>query len=1201
MFTKDTFRLIKRTFKRFLTILLMVLIGAGFMVGLMSSGPMLQESVDAYDDGYDLMDIQIYSSFGFCDEDLEAIRSTKGVERAEASKSIDAYGKIDETTSFVTRVEEAETELNRYTLTEGRMPEKPWEALVLEGSDLSGNLEIGDVIEIYRDSGDDDVADSLKYQKFKIVGKVQSPIYLSKTLETSTYKNLALQTIIYVPNSNFIADYYTTVYITVEGAEDALAYSDEYQEIIDEAVIELKDMASFQQDYLKEDLIKEAEEEIADAEKTLAEEVADAQKEIDDGEKELADAYQDLIDGQKEIDDGWVEYYDGQKELEDGRQEIEDAKAELADGQRELADGRKELEEGQKQFDEGLNALLTQLGVSSLDEAEDMLNTANASIGSFDELKTLITNIQTSIASQGNFLVSVKESIEDQDDTDVTSAISEYIKANTEYISNLKIAADSLNGIKAMLPDNSDQGIDKEKVSLLQGSLLTTAKSIDSLNTCYKIIISDESDDSISAAIEKSLVIINGNVTTGDYGLIGVLSVISTQLDSVRESLSEFQKQINETLTLVSTLKASEAELADGWAQYYDGVEQLADGHRQLEEAEEELADGEKELADAYQDLIDGQKEIDDGWVEYYDGVAELEDGKKELEDKVEEAEIDIAQARQDIADLPDAEWTILDRDSNYSHAMFAQTVDQMTSIGYVFPLLFYLVAALVCLTTMTRLIDEERGQIGIFSALGFSKGKIISKYLIYALLASIIGAIIGIPIGMAIYPTIIYETWKLMYYLPDMIMVMPLHIFIIGILSFAGLMMLVTYVVARGTLKSRPAELMRPKAPKKGKKILLEKVPFIWSHLSFISKINARNIFRYKSRFFMTVIGVAGCTSLLVLGFGIKDAIADIIDIQYGEIFTYNETISLEDDGYVDALQKELASDDNIDEAVSYLEYSSKVYVDDEPVITVEVFDEDEISKVITLRNRRTKEAYSLSDGAIVSEKFAKNNNIEIGDTITIESANGIRADVLVSGITEIYFQHYIFISSDTYEAIFNENYHPDKIAVISSDTEKLRSDYGTYDGVESIVDFSSVIDNFQTMIGALDFIIIVIIFAAGSLALVVLINLTEVNISERIREIATFKVLGFYDREVDAYIFKELLILTVIGAIVGMPLGKIEHTFVMQVINMDMVMFGDNIAIISYLYGFIITLAFTLIVLVLMSRSLKKVKMVESLKSVE
>ena len=517
MFTKDTFRLIKRTFKRFLTILLMVLIGAGFMVGLLSSGPMLQESVDAYDDGYDLMDIQIYSSFGFCDEDLEAIRLTKGVERVEASKFIDAYGKTDETTSFVTRIEEAETELNRYTLTEGRMPEKPWEALVLEGSDLSGNLEIGDVIEIYRDSGDDDVADSLKYQKFKIVGKVQSPIYLSKTLETSTYKNLALQTIIYVPNSNFIADYYTTVYITVEGAEDALAYSDEYQEIIDEAVIELEDMASFQQDYLKEDLIKEAEEEIADAEKTLAEEVADAQKEIDDGEKELADAYQDLIDGQKEIDDGWVEYYDGQKELEDGRQEIEDAKAELADGQRELADGRKELEEGQKQFDEGKNALLTQLGVSSLDEAEEMLNTASISLETLRQSDLSVDNLSLivkSVEEQSSKLEKIRDYLvnfnDELDLSGISKILNDYATKNEYYANTIDSLSGAIKGLRPLLatqdPENS--------LDALIGTLDSLSSNLESLSTGYKNIVccisklnsQDDNDyilDNINSEIEN--------------------------------------------------------------------------------------------------------------------------------------------------------------------------------------------------------------------------------------------------------------------------------------------------------------------------------------------------------------------------------------------------------------------------------------------------------------------------------------------------------------------------------------------------------------------------------------------------------------------------------------------------------------------------------------------------------------------------
>ena len=349
-----------------------------------------------------------------------------------------------------------------------------------------------------------------------------------------------------------------------------------------------------------------------------------------------------------------------------------------------------------------------------------------------------------------------------------------------------------------------------------------------------------------------------------------------------------------------------------------------------------------------------------------------------------------------------------------------------------------------------------------------------------------------------------------------------------------------------------------------------------------------------------MTVIGVAGCTSLLVLGFGIKDSIADIIDIQYGEVFTYDETITLTDEDHMEDILSDLDSD-GVDIKVPFKEYATKVYIEDEPTITLEVFDKDDISEVVDLRERESGDKLHFDDGVIISEKFASTNNINVGDTITIESANGIRGDVKVVGICEIYFQHYMFMDSDLYERVFDENVNMDKIAIKDDDVSSIKEKYEDLEEVESVVDFSGVVDNFQTMIGALDFIILVIILAAGSLALVVLINLTEVNISERIREIATFKVLGFYDKEVNSYIFKELLILTIIGALCGLPLGKIEHTFVMRVIDMDMVMYGKDIAIASYCYGFIITLAFTIIVAFVVSHSLKKVKMVESLKSVE
>lgn len=1235
MFNRDTFRLIRRTFKRFITLTLMVLIGSGFMVGLMSSSPMLERSVDKYNDENNLMDMQIYSSFGFCNEDVRAIEETEGVKEVFASKFVDAYVEIDETSVYVTRLQELDSNINKFKLVEGRMPENDREALVLEGSELSETIEIGSTIKIYND---DDILDNLKYDTYTIVGTVESSQYLAKTLETSTFNNLALDTVLWIDNDNFIAEYYTTVYFTLEGALEEMSYSDTYDELISNIKVNVEDMASRQENYLKNDLIQEAEQEIADAEKTLEEEVADAQKEIADGEAELYDAYVELIDGQKEIDDGWVEVNNNQNTINDNRTKLDDAK-------RQLEEGRAALNEAKEKINVALEELSNTFYGMSPEEALNSLQLVNSIIQSInidlngtvledgtivlsikDNISTSKTNSLDSIEPMINILKQYEGVVDGQEwetgkeellvlladyrnDIENEISITETIAKQAENIVN---NTNTLISILNFLPNDETGQIEQAKLILFDlVNMATSIKSVcdnrlnvqgmslnDYLLTADNIINTISQSELINhdLAIEFQEDINNLNANlSNNYALKDHYPDLTDEyMQTVNLVISQLKSKVDTYIEQINTLIAGQAEIAAREAELNSASAQIDNGYN-------ELNNGQKQIDDAKNELNEAQKEIDDGWAKYYDGLSELEDGKKELEEKREEAEIDIAQARQDIADLPDAEWTVLDRSGNYSHALFDDTVDQMANIGYVFPLLFFLVAALVCLTTMTRLIDEERGQIGIFSALGFSNNKIISKYLIYACIASLVGALIGIPIGMAIYPTIIYNTWELMYTLPEMIIVAPLSVVIIGVLSFTVLMMLVTYFVARKTLIEKPAELMRPKAPKEGKKIFLEKISFIWKNLSFLSKISARNIFRYKSRFLMTVIGVAGCTSLLVMGFGIKDSISDIINIQYSEIFKYTETISLEDDDYLDDLMSELSVDENIEVASPFMEYSSKAYIDDEPVITVKVYDEKDIENLVNLRTREGHEKLSIVDGVVISEKFATNHNLKVGDTITIESTNGIRGDVKISGICELYFEHYLFMSDDTYQAAFNERVHNDKIAIIALDADKLINDYDTYEYITSIVDFSGVIDSFQTMIGALDLIILVIIVAAGSLALVVLINLSEVNISERIREIATFKVLGFYDSEVNSYIFKEIIVLTIVGALIGLPLGKLEHTFVMQVIDMDMIMYGKNIAWSSYLFGFLITMVFTVLVLLIMSRSLKKVKMVESLKSVE
>ena len=1097
MFHKDTLRLIKKTIRRFFTIFLMVFIGVAFMVGVLSTHSIMKKSVDIYFDEYNFMDVQLYSSYGFDEEDVKTIKNADVVEDVFASKYVDVYGTQKENI-FVTRVQELDTTINQFELLSGRLPENEQEALTLGSSSFGVVYEEGEVVRLYLE--EDEVTDSLRYEEYTIVGTVRTGQYMASTKEPSNLENLNLEAVIFVDNEDFIADYYTSMYVTLKGSQEYVAFTDDYLEHVEKQLDSLQKVIDGQQEHRKQDIIEEIEEEIADGEREL--------------EEATIEAYEELDKAQKELDDGYKELLKAEIQIQLGEQEIEN-------GEKQIKENRIKLEDGKKEVDDAVKEVEAESGQSFEETVEEI-----------EALYMVYVGIEAIVEEIGN------------EDTTIT----EQIDTNKAEID--KLEAERTEYRQQLLQLQLNGGTEEE------------------IAECEAKI--EELDEDIS------------NLQTQNTFLQSVITMYENgTFESILDMIDEMANgDVKSTYEDLKKLESAKLEVENGI--------------KQLEQAEKDLKAGKKEIQDAKKELAKGTKE-------YEDGVKEFNDAKIEVEEELEKARIDLAKARQDLEELPDAKWMVLDRDSHYSTAMYAGSANQMKTIGEIVPLLFFLVAALVCMTTMMRLIDEERSQMGIFSALGFSKGQIISKYVIYAFIASILGSLVGVFAGIPIFPNVIYWAWKLMYDTPEVYLYLPLEAALIGTLSFTILMMVVSFFVARKSLQQVPSQLMRPKAPKSTKKVFLENIPFIWNRLGFTSKVTARNLIRYKSRFFMTVIGVAGCTSLLVLGFGIKDSIAAVIDVQYSEIMLHNQVVVVEEDKYTDEIVEMLEDDKRIQIVAPYMNYSSKVYfADEDKTIDVHVLNEA-YDDIVCLRNRKTKEEFSLDDGVVISEKFAKNHNLAVGDTLKIESNNGIKATVEINGICEMYFQHYLFMTNDYYEEMFDEVANEDRIAIYTDSNEEMFDVLSSVEGVKSVLDYSEAKLTFTTMIEALDLIVVVILLAAGSLAFVVLMNLSEVNISERMREIATLKVLGFNNKEVNSYIFKEILLLSLIGAIVGIPLGKLELILVMNIIDMDMVMFGTTIEPLSYVYGFVITMVFAVLVLFFMRGSLRKVQMVESLKSVE
>lgn len=565
------------------------------------------------------------------------------------------------------------------------------------------------------------------------------------------------------------------------------------------------------------------------------------------------------------------------------------------------------------------------------------------------------------------------------------------------------------------------------------------------------------------------------------------------------------------------------------------------------------------------------------------------------------------------LADSDDWEWYVLTRESSYSFRDYESSANRMKAIATVFPLFFIIVAGLVCLTTMTRMVEEQRGLIGTYKALGYGKGTIALKYVSYALAASLVGGIIGCIIGLRLFPYIIYDSWNIIYQLPSITYASHALLSVVAVLSLVLVTLIATLYSCYYELSEEPSVLMRPKAPKSGKKILLEHT-FIWKHMSFTRKVTMRNIFLYKKRFFMTVIGIAGCGALITAGFGIKDSVQSIIDNQYGQIIHYDDILVFNNNADTESIKNvadNIAKDEYYKDSLMDYAYTSDVKVsgesDDYSTEITVVSNEQDYKDFVTFRSRKDKSELELTDsGVIITEKLAKDLSVKAGDTILIQDDNNKQVSVNVTGVMEMYINNYIFMTSDYFNQVFG--YTPDNnriLGKLTGDDETVQAAIGdrylTDSSVKSLTFVKANISRFENMIQSLDLVTWVLIISAGMLAFVVLYNLTNVNISERIREIATIKVLGFYDTEVGEYVYRENIILTLIGGVFGLLLGVALHSYIMTTIELDGVMFGTKINISSFLISYGITILFSLLINLIMYPSLKKIPMVESLKSVE
>ena len=1182
-YTKDVIQTIIKGKKRFLALMIIAALGVCMMSGLKAACDDLRFTADEFFDEQNLFDIMVVSTMGLKDTDVEILKRIGGVEDVEGAYSETVFTQVDGQTKQAVVNVLSQRDINVPYVLEGDMPLRPDEILVTQKYLKETGKSVGDTViieekieEKEEESSEDEVEEEeespfdLELEKeydeepreerdeddykvdveeeeeepnFLVTTYTISGCVIDATDINSTEGAVAFRSQSSTDYTFFVlpeavsSDIYTAIYLTLDAADELQCYSEEYEARVDEIVTVI-------------------EEEIkADREMARYEEVTkEASEKVDDAENEMndkfAEAEEEIIDAKYDIEDGWSEYLDGKKDIADAEYELAKAERELNKAEREYEKGERELEEAAEQIRAGYDQIVA--GEEALDEAEVTLNESEQTLneaeadlpGQFDATKTLI---EGQLVSTERDLREVEAEIAT---LEAEKQALETEKANTSDVGRLIEIERRLGEIETFeLPQ-----------------LMAEKSTLERQITSYNDALSDLEQQREDAYAE---------IAEG------------------RQEIAEGRQEIEDNRAM---LYQARLELAKGQEEYDKGV-------KELEDARKEIDDGWEEVEQGYEDLLEGKKELEAGKAQFDDGKVEYEDSVTEYEEKKAEAIEKIADARKEIEDLKMTEWYVSTRTALSGYSNIKTDAQCIESIGNAFPILFMVVAILISLTTVSRMVEEDRGLIGTYKALGFTDREIRRKYVVYALLAGICGGILGDFLGFVVLPEIIFTVFGVMYQLPAYGLYFNWWYGIGGILFFIVGIVGAAFVSCNSALTITPAMLMRPKAPKNGSRVLLERVTPVWSNLSFLNKVTARNLFRYKKRLFMTLFGIAGCTSILLAGFTIKDTVTELMPLQYRVTTLYDVMV---------------VADDN-EQLLEYLDSQDvRAYIN--PMINnVKVISEDgreESVSIVVVPNDESLRGYVnivdkdgnkviLEDGKVFSTiNVSEVLGYKAGDTVTIQNMNLDNAEVEITDIVMNYLGNYIYMTENTYVEYYDEFEANGAFVMLNSnvkDHEEYAQQLALKDGILSAISIEGFESNFDSVFMIINLVVTIVITLAAALAFVVLFTLSTTNISERERELATIKVLGFFDREVHAYVNKETIILTTLGMLLGMPLGKGFGIWLMSILKMPAIYFADNLYPISYLYAAVITIIFAFAVNTITDKSLDKINPVEALKSIE
>lgn len=1112
---KDFYMEIRKSLGRFLSILFIVALGVAFFSGIRASEPSMRITGDRYFDQEELMDIQALSTFGITDDDIDAIEAVEGVERVEGAYSADMLCETKKK-QYVFHVMSLPENMNHVTVSEGRLPKKIGECLV----DDDMGYKVGNTITL-KSGTDDPISDTLKQEKYKVVGIGNSPCYISFGRGSTTIGSGSVSGFLFVPAKTFALDVFTEAYVQVEGAENLIAYTEEYDKKIETVLDRIEEITGERGRIRKQEIVDDAQAEIDDAKAELEEGKLKAQEELDDAKAQIDDGEAKLTEAKQQIADGKSQISSAKTTLNSKDDELTEAKTKYSSGLKKWQEGTEAYEAGLAQFEAAKPEALEEIakGEAGLEAYRKQLDEAKK--GAQGKLKEL--------EGQLAYIMSLEPGPEDEDYEELHQKWEEQYGASIEQ---------------------------------LETGISEVNKELETLETQEQ-----------------------------DY---------QSKLTALNNSKAELAAKEQQLADTKAALDSSKQQLSDAYSQIESGKGQLASGWAQIDEKEQELASGEAEIAES-------ETTLEDAKVEY-------EEGKKEAEEEITDGEAKIADAEEELAEIEDPKWYVYDRSNLPEHDGYGENADRMRAIGKVFPVIFFLVAALISLTSMTRMVEEQRTQIGTMKAIGYSKWALVSKYLSYALLATAGGSIIGVLIGEKVLPFIIIYAYGIMYqHIPEILVPYDWAYAIEASIAAVACTMFATVFSCYRELGEQPAALMRPPAPKIGKRVLLEYVGVIWKRLNFTWKSTIRNLMRYKKRFFMTIFGIGGCMALMLVGYGIRDSVFEIADIQYTEIQTYDGNLILKENLSEDEHQELTDSLEQNQDIARFMDAYMKNLVltkdgHERETYVMVLGQPKDSEKYVHFHDRKTKEAYELSDdGAIISEKTAKLLNAKVGDTISIKDENEGNKEIVIQNICENYMGHYLYMTPKYYEKVYGEKpeYNTVLFSVQDSYTRQQMEEAGekilARDEVLSLSYMKDIEKRLNDMLKSLNLVIIVLIVSAGMLAFVVLYNLNTINIAERKRELATLRVLGFYNPEVAAYVYRENILLTLIGTIVGAGLGKILHLFIIETVEVPAAMFGRIINLPSYIYSFLFTILFSMIVNGVMYFKLRKIDMVESLKSIE